>query len=278
MGDASRLLEFQQVLGEFCSTAFGKGTLTPETAKQDPAGFLQSYFWLLVSRQEQNQYLFSRDDPDYGGVVDRLRISVPTGAGEVSITEDTAFDQIYRFPLEELNAGIARYFEDFRFEPEDFPTEIPSPHPGEFAFLYDRDTHCVYMPCVSIGREDPQPLFLICEEQTAQNGNIRYTMLGIEMDYENSFYQQENKSPTLNSASCFGDFQQRLALFAEENPNGVLYSVQATVNASGQHYSILSLQTAALNPENAGTQQRITEWLHTSRNLRAERAVATPIK
>lgn len=274
-GSTAKLLKLQDVLGEFCSTDPGRERLDPDKAKSDPAGFLDSFFWLLVGLQERDQYVFPYDDPDYRDVVERLRLSVPMSSEEYGVT-DTRFDMIYRFPLEALNASVARYFQGFRFEPGDFPTQVPeaSGKAEESAFVYDQVTGCVYMLTIATGREDPQPLMLICDEQ-AQNGRLTYTMLGIERSEGDDFSLQEEKDPTLIDSTRFGDFQQRLGDFAEANPNCILYTVRVTVDTAGEHYAIVSLETSGLDPANSGDWQTIQERLAASRDLRAAIAQAT---
>lgn len=276
IGSAAKLLKLQDVLGEFCSTDPGRERLDPDRAKSDPTGFLDSFFWLLVGLQERNQYVFPYDDPDYRDVVERLRLSVPMSSEEYGVA-DTRFDVIYRFPLEALNASVVRYFQGIRFEPGDFPTQVPEA-PGkaeESAFVYDQITGCVYMLTIATGREDPRPLMLICDEQ-AQGSRITYTMLGIERSEGDDFSLQEEEDPTLIDSTRFGDFQQRLGNFAEANPDRILYTARVTVDTAGEYYAIVSLETSGLNPANSGDWQTIQERLAASRDLRAAIAQATP--
>lgn len=150
-------------------------------------------------------------------------------------------DLIYQFLLEELNSGIARYFQGFRFEPGDFSTDVPSDSSSETAFPYDAVTNCVYMPCTAIGRENPQPLLLICQEEQTEGGRFTYTMLGTEVYEGDDIFLKEESDPILNNSLRFGDFQQRLGEFAEANPERILYSVRVTVDITGEHYAIVSL-------------------------------------
>ena len=273
-GSAEKLLWLQDVLREFCPVQPGKEGWSLENVKEDPFGFMDAYFWLLVDLQERDQYLFSYNDPDYRDVVERLSLSVPMSEEEYGVKE-TQFDLIYRFPLEELNTGIARFFQGIRLAPEDFPTAVPEGYTSERAFVYDAVTGCVYMPCAAIGREDPQPLLLICEEEQSQNGRLSYTMLGIEMEYGNEFFRQEDEYATLGVSNRFGDFQQRLWKFAQANPDEILYSAQVTVETSGDRYTIVSLEAAPLDSGDADNLQQAKEWLEASQSLRAAYGVPT---
>lgn len=275
-GSAAKLLKLQEVLGEFCSTDPGRERLDPDKAKSDPAGFLDAFFWLLVGLQERDQYVFPYDDPDYRDVVERLHLSVPMSSEEYGVA-DTRFDVIYRFPLEALNASIARYFQGIRFEPGDFPTQVPEA-PGkaeESAFVYDQITGCVYMLTIATGREDPRPLMLICDEQ-AQGSQLTYTMLGIERSEGDDFSLQEERDPTQSDPARFGDFQHRLRELAEADPECVLYSAWVTVDTAGEYYAIVSLETAALDPEDPGHRQQLTKCLEASQNLWAAFSYTTP--
>lgn len=276
IGSAAKLLKLQDVLGKFCSTEPGRERLDPDKAKSDPAGFLDAFFWLLVGLQERDQYVFPYDDPDYRNVVERLRLSVPMSSEEYGVA-DTRFDVIYRFPLEALNASVARYFQGIRFEPGDFPTQVPET-PGkaeESAFVYDQITGCVYMLTIATGREDPRPLMLICDEQ-AQGSRLTYTLLGIERSEGDDFSLQEEEDPTLIDSTRFGDFQQRLGNFAEANPDRILYTARVTVDTAGEYYAIVSLETSGLDPANSGDRQTIQERLAASRDLRAAFSYTTP--